>query len=508
MVFRNFSTSRHHIMQTRLSVFLTGILFVLVISACKHDPFPPAGGNTTDTSKYGGFPNDIGKIFITRCATAGCHNQASYKGAGGLLLDSWEHLFDGGNNGAALVAYSPEYSSLMYFINTDPSLGPTAIPTMPNNGMALTKDEYLMVRDWVAKGCPDRNGNIPFAGNANTRQKVYMTQQGCDLVAVIDAEKQVVMRYIKVGSMPGAIESSHGVRLSHDGKYAYVCFAAGGVLQKIDTETDTVVASANVGIGGWNAFAISSDDKKIALTDLTSGKLVQINTETMQTEAPFPLKALHGIAANKAFDTLYIASQYGNVVYKFYDGDYKEISIDGKPTSFLPTGTPNPHEILMAPDDNRYFVTCQRTASEIGELRVMDAHADTLIKSIPLGYFPQEMSLSKNQPYLFVTCTEDNSLAGAAWKGSVYVININTLEIVKRIDDQFYQPHGLCVDDRNNVLYVASRNVSTNGPAPHHTSSCGGRNGYYMTFDLNTFAKLPRRFEVTPDPYSCEVRFK
>lgn len=486
---------------------LAPLALIFSITACQHKPFPAPGGGV-DTLTYGGFPDAVGKIFVTRCATAGCHNQASYQGAGGLLLDSWEHLFDGGNNGAAIVAYSPKFSPLLYFINTDSTLGPVAVPTMPNNGTPLTRDEYMTISNWVASGAPDRNGNVPFASGTATRDKIYMTQQGCDLLAVIDAQKKVVMRYIKIGGDPGAIESAHAVHVSPDGQYAYVCFSSGAYLQKISTVTDTVVATVNVGIGGWNAFTISPDGQKIMLTDLTSGKLVQINTATMQASAPYALKALHGITANADFDTLYITSQYGNFIYKFFDGDYKQVSLDGNPPNVNPLGTPCPHEVLMAPDQKKYFVTCQRTSDVNGELRVMDAHADTLIKAITLGKFPQEMTISKTQPYLFVTCTEDDSQAGTAWRGSVYVINYNTLEIVKRIDDKFYQPHGLCVDDANNVLYVASRNVNPNGPAPHHSSECGGRNGYYHTFNLTTFEKLPKRYEVTPDPYGCESRFK
>src|SRR5690606_13702283 len=128
----------------------------------------------------------------TKCATSGCHNAQSFANAGGLRLDSWEHLFNGGNNGAVAIPYNVENSSLLYFLNTDSSFGPIAVPTMPLHQPALSQEEYLAVRDWVAGGAPDKNGNIPFADNPDTRQKIYLTQQGCDLLAVIDGEKKVV----------------------------------------------------------------------------------------------------------------------------------------------------------------------------------------------------------------------------------------------------------------------------------------------------------------------------
>ena len=159
----------------------------------------------------------------TKCAVSGCHNAASYTGAGGLLLDSWEHLFDGGNNGAVVVAYSPIFSSLLYFVNDNPDSGLTAVPRMPYNAAALTADEYKTLKDWIADGAPDASGNIPFASNAESRQKIYAIQQECDVLTVIDAEKNVVMRYIPMGRKASQ-ESMIDLKMSPDGRFLYVAY--------------------------------------------------------------------------------------------------------------------------------------------------------------------------------------------------------------------------------------------------------------------------------------------
>ena len=49
-----------------------------------------------------------------------------------------------------------------------------------------------------------------------------------------------------------------------------------------------------------------------------------------------------------------------------------------------------------------------------------------------------------------------------------------------------YQPHGLAVDDEENLVYVANLNYDSNGPAPHHVSGCGGRNGDLAIINMNT----------------------
>jgi YVTN family beta-propeller protein len=480
---------------------LTLIAIFISLSGCKND-------NMEDLQVPGGtYPVAVGRIIETRCATSGCHNQASHQNASGLLLTSWQHMFEGGNNGAVIVPFSPEFSSLLYFINTHTDLGPVATPTMPLNLPALTVDEYMTIRNWVAAGAPDVSGNIPFGPNGETRGKIYMTMQGCDLIAVVDAASKVVMRYIPIGMSTG-VESPHCVRVSEDGKYAYVSFIGGNYIQKIDTRTDTVIASRDIGAGQWNVFQLSNDGKKMLVSDFQgNGKLVLLNTETMEVQEQFAGTGLfvypHGIASNAVFNTFYVVAQYGNTVYKLTtsNGSYKKISLNGN-TPVTTQGLMDPHEVVMAPDYSKYFVSC----SHSNEVRVMDVMGDTVLKAIPVGIMPQEIAISRTRPYIFVTCAEDNtSLPG--YRGSVYAINYNTYETT-RIEGPFFQPHGITVDDKNGVFYVLSRNASPDGPAPHHSSSCAGRNGYYHVYDLNTMKRLPKRYEVSVDPYSADTRFK
>lgn len=98
-------------MNPRFFIYTFSVLLVICIS-CKHEiPQPKAIAD-------GGYPEEVNKIIITRCVD-GCHDAANYKASGNLQLDTWEHLLQGGSNGASIVAYSPEYSVLMTRINID-----------------------------------------------------------------------------------------------------------------------------------------------------------------------------------------------------------------------------------------------------------------------------------------------------------------------------------------------------------------------------------------------------
>jgi DNA-binding beta-propeller fold protein YncE len=159
---------------------------------------------------------------------------------------------------------------------------------------------------------------------------------------------------------------------------------------------------------------------------------------------------------------------------------------------------------MMTPNYKKLFITCEST----NEVSIMDAYTDAILDSIRTGTKPQEIAFSQSKPYVFITCMEDAANTRPGCKGSVYVINYNTHEVVTVLYGDFYQPHGIAVDDRYGKIYIASSNSSTLGPAAHHATACDGNAGWYSVYDLNTLAPLNnKRYQVTVMPYSAATRF-
>jgi YVTN family beta-propeller protein len=487
-------------MLRRLLFVLCGIS--LALTSCKHDaPIPPLGD--------GNYPAEVSNIIMNKCVS--CHNATNYKASGGLRLDTWEQLFKGGNNGAAIVAYNTQFSPLLYFINTDQSLGTVSEPRMPEgqDAQPLSKDEYLTISNWVKSGAPDKSGNIAFSTDAATRQKIYLTMQGCDLLGVIDAQTNVIMRYVNLGKVDGISEAPHAIRFTEDGKFAFVSLSTGNAIQKIDATTDQIVYTKDFSFGSnWNIVHPSHDGSKFVATEFNTGQFVYVDIENSANNKIIPnLQGAHGIASNATFDTFYVSAQTGNVVFKVSKSSLiSQISLDGNTPSFK--SSKDPHEVLMSPDYSKYFLSCQQS----NEVIIMDRATDKPLATIPVGTYPQELAISKTKPYLFVSCSEDNphTVGTVIYKGSVHIINYQTNTYVGKIEGNFSTVHGITVDDKNGRIYIASRNPSGSGPAPHHTTNCGnGKNGYYNVYDLNTLQPAPdKRFEVTPDPYSLDTRFK
>jgi DNA-binding beta-propeller fold protein YncE len=500
----------------RLALLLPVMAVTICTISCRHKPEEPPIDYANS-----GYPDNIARIIVDKCATT-CHNSISYPDAAGLRLDTWAGMFEGGNSGAVVVPYSTQYSSLLYYINTDSLLGLTAQPTMPANATPLTREEYLAIVDWITKGAPDRDGNVAFSSDAATRQKHYLTMQGCDKIAVIDGASKLVMRYIEVGTDASQSEQPHAVRFSKDGRYAFTCMQRGEWIQKIDAATDKVVQQVYIGPGQWNAVYPSNDGEMAFVTDVGFGKITIVDFSKGTFHEHTNFRQPHGISVtDDSFRTAYITSEGSNGLYKislmkFGPGFFlksKEVPLANGPMIYgTPSTLPAPHELLVSPDGTKLFATCQ----ESNEIRVLDLRNDSLVKNlpsiIPVGQKPLEMAVSRKYPYLFVTCGGEPGLTigEVTFKGAVYIINYNTHQVVGKLDGNFADPHGIVVDDRNSTVIVAHAN-NGKGPDGHHSSDCGGdyENGYYTIYDLNTLKPVStKRYEVLPVPYGFDSRFK
>jgi DNA-binding beta-propeller fold protein YncE len=467
---------------------------LIILMSCKKDPSLPVANN---------YPEEIGKIISNKCATSGCHNEASYKAAGNLNLTDFNTLFQGSSSGSPVIPYRSDFSTLCYFINTYTEYGPINNPTMPLNGNVLSKQEVKTIKDWIDNGAPDKNGNVMWADNPN-RKKYYVLNQGCDVVAVFDANTQLPMRYITVGNKINTPELPHMIKISPDGQYWYVVFVANNILQKYRTSDDSFVGEVTLGTDiNWNTLTISNDSKKAyCVSWQANSRLAIVDVENMlllNNVGGGNFTDAHGVALNKNNDTIYITRQTGNYIYKIdanLNNGFQEISLDGNTPN--QTSSLNPHEIIFSQDGLSYFVTCQNT----NQVRVFNTAGDNLLQIISTGQYPLEFAISNARNKLYVSC-QDEPGTTTNLKGSVTVIDMITLQSTNF--SVGYQPHGLGIDEANNILVVASRNIQINGPTPHHTGVCG-RNGFVSYFNINTMQLLSKKTEVASDPYSVAIK--
>ncbi|MEO5673691.1 MAG: YncE family protein [Chitinophagales bacterium] len=456
-----------------------------------------------------GYPLEVSAIINNKCSTTGCHTTFSSAAAGGLAMETWDQLFEGSNNGAAAIAFRPDQSWIIGYTNTDSSKGPILTPRMPYNDEPLSAIEWQTLYDWVSAGAPNAQGTVPFSGDVN-RKKFYVSNQGCDLISVFDADSKVCMRAIDVGQNPGAGDVPHQIRVSNDGQYWYCVFVNGTVIQKYSAADDSYLGSVDIGTGNWNTMALTPDGKSAFAVDWSdAGKIAFADMENLKFNQYYQGFAYpHGSVINPAGNILYVTSQSGNYIYKIdisipVNPQVEQVVlVPGQSANNFP-GIEDPHDIIFSEDGKQYFVTCQAS----NKVRVMDANTDTLVSAVSVSQFPLEMAISAQYNLLFVTCEYE---PGAQPKtlGAVSIIDLNTLLVLKTLQDGLYEPHGVGVMDEEGYVVVSSRNLDIIGPAPHHVSDCGGRNGFLKLIDLNTLEFIPDfKSEVSVDPYSIAVRY-
>lgn len=454
------------------------------------------------------YPQNIAKIISRSCAVTGCHNQISKGAAANLSLSTWENLFQGASGGPVVIPYRPDFSTLCFYTNSFSELGPISNPSMPINATPLTREEYLCIKNWILDGAPDYKGRIKFADNPN-RSKFYITNQLCDVVTVIDAETKLPMRYINVGNL-ALTDFPVCLKVSPDKNSWYVSFLAlNGFLQKYNCTDDSYLSQVSLGTGVWSSFDISSNSQYgFCIDNSSTGRVSVVDLNSMNIITTYTSPNFYypkNAAIQNSLSKLYLGADNGNYISVI---DYsvitspviKEIILDG--TSVLNTTTANgPANLLVDEFYNRCYVSCANTS----EIKVIDTSKDSVITSIPLNAGPGMLVLSPQKKLLFVSCMND-SISFPGNKGSVKVIDLQTLTIKKTLYSG-YQPNGLSVNDLRQYVLVVNSNINPAGPAPHHVSGCGGRNGYVSYIDLNSLEMIPsKRFELATYPYSAAIR--
>ncbi|MEO1449375.1 MAG: hypothetical protein AAFV07_07580, partial [Bacteroidota bacterium] len=122
--------------------FLSGLLLMGLI-ACK-DPEVLLQTRITES----GFPDDVGKIMLTSCATEGCHTGPD--AAEELDLSTYAGSHQGSDFGAVVIPFEPNWSHVFQHVNTFEDLGIRATPVMPfESDEQLDRTEVLTIKDWI-----------------------------------------------------------------------------------------------------------------------------------------------------------------------------------------------------------------------------------------------------------------------------------------------------------------------------------------------------------------------
>lgn len=132
----------------------------------------PAAEMAADTKPKITYQDHVLTLLKAKCVK--CHNQDTQRG--GLAMDTFASLMQGGGSGAVVVPGNPDGSRLFRLASGAEQ------PKMPPSGEGLTAEELATIKEWIALGAPaDMNSKI-----AKAEDKPKEAMQAFVAAAIVD----------------------------------------------------------------------------------------------------------------------------------------------------------------------------------------------------------------------------------------------------------------------------------------------------------------------------------
>ena len=153
-------------------LFLSTILCLVFVSYVSADD----AKKSTDSKKQEKitFVDHVLPIFRAKCGS--CHNANDRRG--GLVLDQYGAMMEGGSSGEVIDPGSAEFSYLWMLVNHEDT------PKMPPNASKLPEDELAMIRKWIDLGALENSGSTANIKKKPSLAKIEVTTDRPAEVAV------------------------------------------------------------------------------------------------------------------------------------------------------------------------------------------------------------------------------------------------------------------------------------------------------------------------------------
>ena len=458
-------------------------------------PYDYSSYDAVATIRYG---EHIQRILSSSCAVSGCHvgpvvpvHDSDHDQAKRLMrgisdhdelpgqfpMKTWQDLMKGGNNGAVVIPFKPSKSHLVFHVNDDTLFAPVSTPHMPLPGFQLPREQVSILYRWVAGGCPNDEGAVPFS--VFPAGRVLITNQAEDLVAVIDRATNLVGRYIRAGAanvFSTPPEAPHNVTADEPRGYYYVNLIGSGKVLKYRLDSNEKIDEVG-GILSPTQVALSSTGDTAYVAQFTPGvnavKILRTNPlQVIGEVSAANVDKPHGAQITPDGKELWVTGNLSDniMVVDLSDFSTRLIQLNNQPPG--QGGVLLPYQTVMTSDNEKVYVTCQRG----NKVAVIDRQTYEVVKTIEVGLNPLIPSITPDDRHVLVPNRNGND---------VTVIDTQTDSVAMTIANVGPQPHGSAVTPDGRYAYVSCENVTALVP-PHHPTT-GSRNpGFFSIIDLST----------------------
>ena len=314
----------------------------------------------------------------------------------------------------------------------------------------------------------------------------YITSYYNNTVSVIDTATNKVTATVNVGSNP------FGVAVSPDGTKAYVTNGGSNTVSVIDTATNTVTATVNVGKWPYG-IAVSPVGTRVYVANENSNNVSVIDTATNKVTATVHVgRYPSGVAFSPDGTKVYVVNQDGTV--SVIDTSTNTV------TATVSVGS-NPIGVAVSLDGTNVYVTNY----DSNTVSVIDTATNIVTATVKVGSRPGGVAVSPNGTNVYVTNEYGNNV-------SVIDATTNTVKATVPVGNS---PWGVAVNPDGTKVYVVNEDgtvsvIDTNtnkvtatvdvgrgliafgkfiGPIPVPMSACNTSTIYGYSFDDSNLNK-------------------
>lgn len=450
------------------------VVFAFALSSCDSSTDEPIAKN--------GYPGKVAVIIENNCMGGSCHS-ASTKENGGLDLSSWDAMMLGDSLVNDVIPFNARLSYLFQHINTNRDRGEKALPRMPLARDPLSDEDQKTIYDWINDGAKSSEGQIAYA---NVTKKLFVPNQGEDVLSVIDGETNRLIRaeQFETGSEPAAVATDPAK------EYLFLGFQDNsGTVKKIRISDYSVAAEFTSGLAP-KSLIITPDAKKGYISSYPSAFKNRIGVFD-----PLTMKMI------KTIETKLIRSSLGMICSK--DGKYLYVTgyesdniliIDAKTDSIVANLLMDV-SVPIAPDDS-YYPQYQPSALAISNdgkylfaaainkqrIFVFDLETNTIKTLIPVEIFPRGIMAAPGTNELWVANAGSNDIS---------IIDMTSLEVTTIIETVGNEPASIEFSADGSLAYVAC--LSKSAKSGHHSG--GNQPSSVFVFDRAT-RKIIKEIEM------------
>jgi len=455
----------------------------------------PFDYSSVDTAKII-YSQHIQQIFNSSCAVNGCHVGADadthepmalrksirlQHGGAQFSLRSWADAVKGDAGVSVVVPFKSPKSDLIYHINRDTLIAPASQPSMPRVDVALPRDQVNLLMSWIDHGAKNDDGEVPYS-SIPARGRAYITNQGEDLVAVVDMDANIVTRYITAGVTNTQLQppmAPHNVVVDLQNQFYYVNLIGGDKLLKYRVSDNAKVGELSTVIKSPAQVALSAEGDTAYVTDFLDGSngIHVVNTRTMSVLSSVGdarMSKPHGATVTHDFKYVLVSNQLSDnvTVIRTSDNSIVDVVRLSGSVPVFPIAAPKfqPYQSVVTLDSRFAFVTC----SASNEVRVIDLTSLKVVDSIKVGLRPLILDMTPDGNYIYVANRNSNSVS---------VIRASDHAVVTTIPDVGVEPHGVAISRDGNYAYVSCENLD-GANEPHHPTAGGKKNGTVAIIDI------------------------